>query len=75
MAVADAQGFADAIDGSKVRRSMSSEELDLDNVKQKAFFPVLQKKLMTSSTRSMVLKYESSGCDQAVGYGLSVGHT
>ena len=53
------QGFAEVLDLTKDRSTMTDEERDLDNVQNKAFFPVFQTTLKTPETAAVVLELEN----------------
>ena len=59
-ATADAQGFADVLDAKKDRTKMTASEIDLDDVQNKAMYPVFQQTLLTPETSAIVLELEKA---------------
>ena len=57
-AASDAQGFADVLDIDKDRSTMTAEQRDLDDVQNKAMYPVFQQTLLTPETQAIVLDLE-----------------
>ena len=59
-AATDAQGFADVLDVTKDRTKMTTSEIDLDDVQNKAMCPVFQQTLLTPETQGIALELEKS---------------
>ena len=67
-AIATAQGLSDVLDITIDPTTLDLPSQELDRTKNQAMYPVFQRTLMTSATKSIVLKQESTGCSSRETY-------